>query len=280
MRAIQKMVTIFLFIPYLVSCFGCTMGTSNVQEEPPLFPQESIQERVLPNPKIGKADEFWDVSDIDISHVSHSRKLIALTFDDSPASTLQEIVGVYLRFNVEHPDAPASATLFCNGRNVTERTLPDLEMAYAVGFEFGNHTQNHKNLSVLSKSETKREIDLTDRILQKIDGKERHLLRTPYGSMNDSIRKVSRAPIVNWFVDTLDWTKISAENIYNEVWTKKNSGVIVLMHDGYHNTVSALKRLLPDLYDAGYQVVSVSQMAKAHGCNLRNGSVYTRARKQ
>ena len=46
------------------------------------------------------------------------------------------------------------------------------------------------------------------------------------------------------------------------------------MHDGYAHTVDALKRLLPDLYNEGYQVVSVSQMAKMHGCTLKNGKVY------
>ncbi|MBQ8406240.1 MAG: hypothetical protein IJX09_06275 [Clostridia bacterium] len=52
------------------------------------------------------------------------------------------------------------------------------------------------------------------------------------------------------------------------------------MHDGYKHTVDALKRLLPDLKADGYQVVSVSQLAKAHGCTLRRGSTYIRARKQ
>ena len=52
------------------------------------------------------------------------------------------------------------------------------------------------------------------------------------------------------------------------------------MHDGYVETVSAVKRLLPDLKNAGYQVVGVSQLAKANGCQLKTGSVYIRARKQ
>ena len=64
------------------------------------------------------------------------------------------------------------------------------------------------------------------------------------------------------------------------VLEKKFSGAIVLMHDGYPATVEALKRLLPDLKKDGYQVVSVSAMAKAHGCTLRNGKEYIRARKQ
>ena len=86
--------------------------------------------------------------------------------------------------------------------------------------------------------------------------------------------------MIDWTIDTLDWTGVSEEDIYNSVFNYKFPGAIVLMHDGYNNTVSALKRLLPDLKAAGYQVVSVSKMAKAHHCTLQAGKVYIRARKQ
>ena len=85
---------------------------------------------------------------------------------------------------------------------------------------------------------------------------------------------------MNWTIDTLDWTGASVDEIYSTVFEEKFSGAIVLMHDGYVNTVSALKRLLPDLKAAGYQIVSVSALAKAHNCRLRNGGEYIRARKQ
>ena len=58
------------------------------------------------------------------------------------------------------------------------------------------------------------------------------------------------------------------------------SGGIVLMHDGYTATVEALKRLLPDLKAKGYQVVSVSALAKAHNVPLKIGSEYIRLRKR
>ena len=280
MRIFIKLVTTFLLIPYLVVSYGCS-NTKIREEQNPTPPNEStLDQPPLPNPSISPVSPYWDLSDTDISKVSKNRKLIAFTFDDGPAATLQKIIGVYLHFNATHPDAPASATIFCNGKNINEQTLPDLQTAYAAGFELGNHTHNHKNFSLLSEAETKSEIETSDRLLKKIDGKAVHLLRTPYGSMNDSIRKLARAPIINWFIDTLDWTEPSPEEIYSTVWETKSPGVIVLMHDGYDNTVSALNRLLPDLYDAGYQVVGVSQMAKAHGCRLLNGGVYTRARQK
>ena len=89
-----------------------------------------------------------------------------------------------------------------------------------------------------------------------------------------------QTPILNWTIDTLDWQGKTAQEIYDRVWQDKYAGAIVLMHDGYANTVTAMKRLLPDLKQAGYQAVTISQMSKAHDCPLRVGSVYIRARKK
>ena len=45
-------------------------------------------------------------------------------------------------------------------------------------------------------------------------------------------------------------------------------------------TKPKVNSIIADLKKDGYQVVSVSTLAKAHGCTLRNGSEYIRARKQ
>ena len=224
-------------------------------------------------------DGIWDVSNVDISIVSPKRKLIALTFDDAPVKTLERIVSVFLHFNASHPDSPAFATLFCNGKNITASAIPSLQAAYAAGFELGNHTQNHQRLTSLPLPEIRQEIEKTDRILQQIDGKALHLLRAPYGEINQNVRQAANAPIIDWLIDTLDWTGRASEDVHQAVMQQKTNGAIVLLHDGYENTVLALKRLLPSLYEAGYQAVTVSQMAKAHSVPLKNGSVYIRARK-
>ena len=149
-----------------------------------------------------------------------------------------------------------------------------------MGFELGNHTHSHFDLTSLSELELNEEIDATDRILEKIDGKSRHLLRAPFGKINEEVKEVSSVPLIDWTIDTLDWTGIPEEDIFEKVFANKQDGHIVLMHDGNQATVDALKRLLPVLKEEGYQVVSVSQLAKAHGCVLKRGKVYIRARKQ
>ena len=265
----------------LVCCFGCSSPQSRAQNPPdPITSAKESSphpiEQTIPTQE--PDSERFHTADVDISKVCTTRKLIALTFDDAPSKTTEEIIAAFLSYNVTHPDVPASATLFCNGKNLYPSTTPSLEVALTAGFELGNHTQNHKDLTTVTADELRYEIEETDRLLCRLDGKPIHLLRTPYGAMNEEIKRAAHAPIINWFVDTLDWTGISADAIYDKVWQGKGDGVIVLLHDGYPNTVTALRRLLPDLYNAGYQAVTVSQMAKAHHCNLKIGGIYTRAR--
>ncbi len=255
-------------LPLLLSC-----------KTPPLA-QNSVERITIITKPPEKKDEFWDVSHIDVSGVNTNNKLVSFTFDDAPAKHLEELIAVFVAFNEQNPDCKASATLFCNGKRIDNHTATALKMATALGFELGNHSFSHADLTALSKNQLIAEIDETDKLLKSIDGKERHLLRAPYGKLNDLVKQTAKTPIIDWTVDTLDWTGKSAEKIYQAVISKVYSGAIVLFHDGYLETVTAVKRLLPDLKQAGYQVVSVSKLAKAHACPLKNGSVYIRARKK
>ncbi len=223
---------------------------------------------------------FWDLEDVDLSDVDEHRKLISFTFDDAPSRTMENILAVFAAFNEQNPDCTASATFFFNGGLFDNQTSHLLHAAYALGFELGNHTHFHADLTTLSKEELVREINLTDAALSKIDGKKRHLLRAPFGRVNELVKSVAPTPIIDWTIDTLDWQGGNADGIYRSVFENRFSGAIVLMHDGYEHTVSALKRLLPDLKADGYQVVTLSKMIKAHGCHFQRGSVYIRARKQ
>ncbi len=243
-------------------------GVADTQNNPPISP-------ILPIER-----DVWDLSDVDVSEIAPDRKLISFTFDDAPARSLENILTVFASFNEEHPDCKASATLFCNGYLFDRQNTHLLSAACALGFEMGNHTQSHKDLTTLTEDSLRKEIDQTDLLLSKIDGKARHLLRAPFGKVNAEVKTNTPVPLIDWTIDTLDWTGISEDAIYRAVFDNRFSGAIVLMHDGYEHTVGALKRLLPDLKADGYQVVSISKMAKAHGCSLQKGKHYIRLRKQ
>ncbi len=251
------------------------------QPSTPAEPSEpSEQTPPTPSPAPTEQSAFWEDSAVDISLLNPNKKLISFTFDDGPGKTLENILAVFADFNENNPDCIATATLFCNGRLINESSAQTLSMATLLGWELGNHTYSHCDLAQLPDDRLSYEIDTVEDQLRKIDGKPQHLFRAPYGRITEEAKSRAGVPVFNWTVDTLDWTGVSAEEIYNEVMTKIYAGAIVLMHDGYLETVRALKRLLPDLKNAGYQVTDVSQMAKAHGCKLKNGTEYIRCRPQ
>ena len=212
-----------------------------------------------PSPTPAMLDGEWNLSDVDISEIAPSKKLISFTFDDSPGKTIENIFAVFADFNENNPDCKASATIFFNGCRMNEQSRHQLATAHALDFELGNHTYSHYDLTTLSEEVLQEEIEKVDELLCSVDGKSHHLLRAPFGKTNDFVKSRVSVPLIDWTIDTLDWTGVSEDSIYRTIYENRFSGAIVLLHDGYDNTVQALKRLLPDLKADGYQVVSVSK---------------------
>ena len=271
--------TLLCFFPILQACKAQESDLLKTFERtlyytPPLHSVKT-DEKLTPAPPVS---EIWPVDGVDISKLDKSKKHVAFTFDDAPTKGLPELTKAFLDFNKNNPDCVASATIFFNGVNLNKYTLPYLTHAYEAGLELGNHTYSHCDLRTLSTSELEKEISLVDEFLEQIDGKSFHLLRAPYGAINENVRSASKTPILDWSVDTLDWTGISAEEICKRTLDGLEQGAIVLFHDGTNNTVQAIQMLLPLLKEKNYQVVSVSQLSKIHNCPLKKGGLYTRAR--
>ena len=284
-KTLTKLLYVGVCAPFIF--VACTAKTPSQSENstPPQYvelPNESPNEPPSIPPATDATEnlEYWDLSDVDVSQIAQDKKLVSFSFDDAPGKTLENILAVFATFNENNPDCIATATLFCNGQLIHESSSRTLSMATLLGWELGNHTYSHCDLALLPDELLEGEIEKTQALLQKVDGKARHLFRAPYGRITEEAKAAANAPVFNWTIDTLDWTGVSAEDIYNAVMTRVYPGAIVLMHDGYAETVRALKRLLPDLKSAGYQVTGISQMAKAHNCKLKNGSEYIRCRPQ
>lgn len=268
----------------LAACQSPTPSIKNehIQLTEQYFTAENSIFEQYPEPtkeNTSNTSSVWELSDVDVSQIDPTRKLIAFSFDDAPARMLENILTVFASYNETNPDCKAFCTLFFNGYLFDNSSIHLLNTAVALGMELGNHTYSHLDLTTLDTQTLQWEIEETDKLLQKADKKPKHLLRPPYGKLNEEVKNTANVPILNWNIDTLDWTGKSADEIFNIVFSQKTDGSIVLMHDGYSNTVEAVKRLLPALKEANYQVVAISQLAKVNECTLKNGAVYIRARK-
>ncbi len=223
---------------------------------------------------------LWDAGEINLSHINPNKRYIAFTFDDGPISGLgDELLKVFEDYNAKNPDNIAHATLFVVGGKVNSSNESILSKAHSMGFELANHSFSHVNLANLDEKTLKEEISKTDEILKKIDGRSKHLIRPTGGHAENGLPSKLDVPLINWTtepnLDSSDWTGISTEEICSRILNNSLEGGIVLMHMGYENSLNAVKRLLPELSMAGYQIVTVSELSLLLGIDLFAGKVYS-----
>ena len=95
--------------------------------------------------------------------------------------------------------------------------------------------------------------------------------RPPYGAANATVKENSAYPLIMWSIDTLDWKTLDPVQTVENTMAAVKDGSIVLMHDIHAETVTAVESLLPQLIDAGYQLVTVDEMLQARGTEVYNG---------
>ena len=200
-----------------------------------------------------------------------NKKAIALTFDDGPSKQTRKILATLAEYD-------GRATFFTVGERLDDYS-ETLKMIYDSGCQIGMHTYSHANLRKLSKSEILDEINKTNDLIYKYTGEYSHLVRPPYGAVNDKVKATVEQPMINWSIDTRDWESRDANSVYNEIMNNVEDGDIILMHDLYSSTAEAVSRVVPELVAQGYQLCTVDELFKLKGIELTAGKVYLSAKK-
>lgn len=199
------------------------------------------------------------------------KKAIALTFDDGPSKQTRKILATLAEYD-------GRATFFTVGERLDDYS-ETLQMIYDSGCQIGMHTYSHANLRKLSKSEILDEINKTNDLIYKYTGEYSHLVRPPYGAVNDKVKATVEQPMINWSIDTRDWESRDANSVYNAIMSSVQDGDIILMHDLYSSTAEAVSRVVPELVAQGYQLCTVDELFKLKGIELTAGKVYLSAKK-
>ena len=189
--------------------------------------------------------------------VDPTKKMVALTFDDGPGPYTMRLLQC-LKEN------GARATFFMVGTNVMRYRSTVKEMA-DMGCELGNHSYDHTDFTTLSVSGIQSQVSRTSSLIKSASGKSPTLCRLPYGSgaSNYTVVNALGLPSIYWSIDTRDWANLgNPSHTVNEVLNNVQSGDIVLMHDCHLSTVQAAERIIPALKSRGYQMVTVSELAK------------------
>ena len=165
----------------------------------------------------------------------------ALTFDDGPfPGHTEDLVAVLDKYNIP-------ATFFNTGQHAFENPkLVALERTVGVvaGHSYGHDDYTKLHPTVIA-SDIKRTLDHLP---------DSQFFRPPYGATNPTVKKAIEAAgqaEAMWTVDTKDFeAPYTVERIVKKAAEVKPGGII-LMHDGWPNTVKALPTLVNDLHARG-----------------------------
>lgn len=200
--------------------------------------------------------------------IDPTKPMVALTFDDGPSPTAtQKILDTLEQYQ-------AVATFYDVGYRVEQ--YPDVvKREAALGCEVGSHSYDHKDFSKLSAAQIRQDVERTYAAFAT-SGVKPTTFRPPYGSLNDTVKQNVPMPIVTWSVDTLDWKSRNADSICRVVAQEGNlDGKVILMHGIYDSTAEAVARLVPQLVEQGYQLVTVSELIQyRHQEEPQNGKLY------
>lgn len=207
---------------------------------------------------VGSHSQLLSNKKLPIYCVECPEKKVALSFDAAWGNDdTQKIMDILKKHNVH-------VTFFMTGGWV-ESYPEDVKKIAADGHDLGNHSENHKQMSQLSKEECKKEIMSVHEKVKELTGKDMTLFRPPYGDYNDTlIDAVNECGYhaIQWDVDSLDWKDYGVDSIIRTVCEHKHlgDGSIILCHNGAKYTAEALETLITNLQQQGYEIVPISQL--------------------
>ncbi|HHY93945.1 MAG TPA: polysaccharide deacetylase family protein [Firmicutes bacterium] len=185
-------------------------------------------------------------------------KKVALTFDISWGQDIPPRVLDALK------KEGVKATFFLSGPWAS--SYPDMVKRIAAdGHEIASHGYEHVNLSGYSKEFIADNIRRTHDILVQLTGQQPRCFRPPNGDFNDLVvttaAELGYATII-WSLDSLDWKRLSSDEIVKRITTRIKQGDIVLMHasDSAPGTPDAIPGIVQGIRQKGLEMVRLSEL--------------------
>lgn len=194
--------------------------------------------------------------EVPIYYVNTTEQKVAISFDAAwGADKTEQIMKICKQYGV-------NATFFLVGFWVEQ--YPEMVAKIKEnGFEIGTHSNTHPDMTKLSASQIKLELETSIKLITDITGGEVKLFRAPFGAYNDAVLNCAKdlgLKTIQWDVDSLDWKGLSAMEITNRILNGVRNGSIILCHNNSDHILSALPLVLDRLAKKGYTVTNIGNL--------------------
>jgi cellulose synthase/poly-beta-1,6-N-acetylglucosamine synthase-like glycosyltransferase/peptidoglycan/xylan/chitin deacetylase (PgdA/CDA1 family)/spore germination protein YaaH len=193
---------------------------------------------------------------------------IVLTFDDGPDPDFTpRILDILKREKVP-------AAFFVVG-SMGEKNIQLLKRIYDEGFEIGNHTFFHPDISTVSLERVNLELNSTRKLIESVTGHSTILFRPPFNADAEPQTLAEVIPVaesrkqsyinIGESIDPWDWQPgVTADSILARTIKQANNGSMLLLHDAggdtREETVKALPGIIHYFKTHGYKFTTIADI--------------------
>ena len=142
-----------------------------------------------------------------------------------------------------------------------------------AGHEIGNHSYSHPHVNNLTLEKNIEEIKKCNQLIESITGTKCTLYRGPYGEYNNTVieaAKQENCSTIQWNLDTLDYSGLTGEQMWDRIKDKIKAGDIILSHNGTKHTAESLDMLIKNIKSKGLELVKVSDLIYKGNYEINN----------
>ena len=193
---------------------------------------------------------------------------VVLTFDDGPdPDYTPEILDILKREKVP-------AAFFVVG-SMVEKNIPLLRREFEEGYEIGNHTYFHPDISTISIDRVNLELNATRKLIESVTGRSTILFRPPFNADAEPTTLAEVIPVaesakqsyitIGESIDPWDWQPgVTADSILARTIRYHENGSMILLHDAggdtREETVKALPGIIHYFKSHGYQFTTIADI--------------------
>jgi len=193
---------------------------------------------------------------------------IVLTFDDGPDPDYTPRILDILK--KEH----VPAAFFVVG-SMAEKNIQILRREYDEGYEIGNHTFFHPDISTISLQRVNLELNATRKLIESVTGRSTIMFRPPFNADAEPQTLAEVIPVaesrkqsyitIGESIDPWDWQPgVTADSIIARVIKQKDAGSMLLLHDAggdtREETVKALPEIIHYFKSHGYKFTTIADV--------------------
>ena len=140
-------------------------------------------------------------------------------------------------------------------------------------WKFGNHTFNHAHVANMSYEENLEDMKKCNELIVEITGENVKYYRGAYGEYSNEVIVAAEElgmKVIQWDVDTLDYTGKTAEEMCKRIKSKIRNGSIILMHNDTKYTASGLQQIIDLIQEEGYEIVSLEDLVYTNNYEINH----------